>query len=120
MKNVKSFLAKNFLILAFAIGGIFAVTSNVTVSGNNPQHTTGTGTGDGNKQCMLTTTGSGIYVYARTCISSPGSIPAYECGRRTTMRNGLRYTDCYWKILIDSICLNPFWFNTSIHSLSIK
>lgn len=41
MKNVKSFLAKNFLILAFAIGGIFAVTSNVTVSGNNPPNTMG-------------------------------------------------------------------------------
>jgi hypothetical protein len=39
MKNVKSFLAKNFLVFAFAVGGIFAVTSNVTVSGNNPPET---------------------------------------------------------------------------------
>jgi hypothetical protein len=51
MKNLKSFLAKHFLILAFAVGGIFAVTSNVTVSGNNPPET-GTDTGE---DCTSTT-----------------------------------------------------------------
>ncbi len=69
MKNVKSFLAKNFLVFAFAVGGIFAVTSNVTVSGNNPPET-GIGV-------EVTCYGRGVH----------GSIGYYYC-------DGL--SQCYW------------------------
>ncbi|MBW6480573.1 MAG: hypothetical protein K0B37_14185 [Bacteroidales bacterium] len=91
MKNLKSFLAKNFLILAFAVGGVFAVTSNVTVSGNNPPET---GTGDGIKYCMRT--GGGIMIYARACLY-PGyhSLPAHQCGSRVMIWNGLRLEQCF-------------------------
>ena len=91
MKNLKSFLAKNFLILAFAVGGVFVVTSNVTVSANE---TVETEIGDNTtKRCLRT--GGGLSGYARTCIDSPGNIPHYKCGTSRLISNGLRYEDCY-------------------------
>jgi hypothetical protein len=69
MRNVKSFLAKNFLILALAVGGVFIVTTNLRVSANE---TVETEIGDNTtKRCLRT--GGGLSGYARTCIDSPGT-----------------------------------------------
>lgn len=82
MKNLKSFLAKHFLILAFAVGSIFAVTSNVTVSGNNPPETG---------------------INQATCYSTYTKVPFvaefWRCGDCTRV-NGINKSDpgiCYFK-----------------------
>lgn len=92
MKNVKSFLAKNFLVLAFAVGGIFAVTSNVTVSGNNNSEDQ-----IGNPTIRYCMRGGGnIMAYARPCLD-PGypSLPQYKCGQRIMIWDGRNYEQCF-------------------------
>lgn len=92
MKNVKSFLAKNFLILAFAVGGVFVVTSNLTVSANEPVVPE---IGDDKiKYCMEE--GGSVVAWYRTCID-PGyhTLPKWKCGERLLITNGKGSAQCY-------------------------